>query len=137
MLITKCLIALAFVGVGFMASGQDAPATQGAQQPVRPWTHPDVLVEALKIRMDESQRLEFRAAITDFLQGYGSDVRRVLNSNNQANLPRKIATKRRNRVKEMDKTMAATLTEEQYPQYEAYRNALLAKMDEEAARRRR
>ena len=136
-LIRRCLVVLVLLGAGFQASAQDAPETQAPQQPVRPWTHPDVIVEALKIRMDEAQRLEFRSAITDFLQGYGSDVRRILNGNNQANLPRKIATKRRNRAKQMDKTMAAVLTDEQYPQYEAYRDALLAKMDEEAAQRRR
>ena len=144
MVIGKLFVIFALVGGSLVASAQvaepqvrAADSAQAAQQPVRPWTHPDVIVEALKIRMGEDQRVEFRAAITAFLQGYGSDERRIFNSNNQANLPRKIATKRRNRVKQMDETMAGVLSEEQFVQYESYRNALLAKMDEEAAARRR
>ena len=108
----------------------------GAQEPPRPWEHPDVVRAALEIRMEPDQRPIFRATVTEFLRSYGADVRKLMLSNNQANLPHKMATKRRHRVRAMDESMAAVLDDGQYPRYETYRDMLLKMMDERAAGRR-
>ena len=102
-----------------------------------PWTHPDVLKAAIEIRMTQDQSPRFRSAITTFLEGFNSDVKRLLNVRNPNDLPRKIASKRRARVKAMDAEVQEFLNEEQMPAYEAYRDLLLEKMDESAAKRRR
>ena len=100
-----------------------------------PWTHPDVLKAAIEIRMTQDQRPRFRSAITTFLQGFNSDVRRLLNVRNPNDLPRKIASKRRSRVKALDSEVQEFLTDEQMSAYEAYRDMLLEKMDERTAKR--
>lgn len=103
----------------------------------QPWRHPDVLKAAIDIRMNAEQRPQFQSAISEMLQGYGSDVRKLMRKHNQTNLPKKIAKKRKVRVKSMDQAMATFLTQEQMPAYAIYRDTLLEKMDERAAERRR
>ncbi|NKC00011.1 MAG: hypothetical protein GKR90_16130 [Pseudomonadales bacterium] len=102
----------------------------------RPWTDPEVLQAAFSIAMTAEQQPQFRAAVADFLQGYGSDVRKLLNGRNNLRIERKIASKRRNRVKTMDNEVATFLSEAQLGAYENYRATLLAKMDERAKARR-
>ena len=112
-------------------------ASSVSAQDYDPWSNPEVLRAAWEISLSEDQRPGFRAAVTTFLQDYGADVRKLLRSNNPTDLPRKIARKRKSRVKIMDEQMAMILSEPQIPKYEAYRDLLLAKMDERAAQRRR
>ncbi|MEM7077882.1 MAG: hypothetical protein AAF513_04545 [Pseudomonadota bacterium] len=106
-------------------------------QPVPPWMAPEVLKAAIDINMTQEQSQQFRGAITEFLQGFNADVRKLLNGNNVTNMPRKIAKKRRVRVESMDEQMGAILSAEQQAAYANYRDLLLAKMDEAAAARRR
>ncbi len=112
-----------------------APLAHGEEQV--PWTHPEVLKAAWEIGLTQEQRPRFQKGVGDFLQGIGSDVRRLLNSNNQTDLPRKIASKRRSRVRKMDEQMTEILSIEQQSAYATYRDLLLQKMDERAANRRR
>ena len=122
--------ALGYIALGALLALSPAVfAQEGA-----PWTHPDVLKAASDVRMSQDQRPQFRRAVTAFLEGFNSDVKRLLNARSPHDLPRKIASKRRHRVKEMDKTMQAFLMPGQIPAYEAYRDLLLQKMDERAAR---
>ncbi len=108
-----------------------------AQEASQPWTHPEVLRAAIVIGLSEDQRPLFRGAVSEFLQGFGADVQRLLRANNQTNLPRKIASKRRIRAKAMDEQMQELLSEEQFTAYESYRDKLLEQMDKRAAARRR
>ena len=108
-----------------------------AEEDVQPWRHPDVLKAAIDIGMNAEQRPQFQEAITEMLQGYGSDVRKLMRAHNQTNLPKKIEKKRKVRVKALDKTVAGFLTEDQMNAYAIYRDTLLDKMAERAAARRR
>ena len=108
-----------------------------AEEDVQPWRHPDVLKAAIDIGMNAEQRPQFQEAITEMLQGYGSDVRKLMRAHNQTNLPKKIEKKRKVRVKALDKTVAGFLTEDQMTAYAIYRDTLLDKMAERAAARRR
>ena len=101
-----------------------------------PWTHPEVLRAAFQIGMTPDQQPQFREAVREFLEGLNVDVNRLLNSRDLDDLPRKIASKRRARVRAMDEQMAEFLSEDQQAGYEVYRDLLLDKMDERAARRR-
>ncbi len=112
-----------------------AASSVHAEQQVA-WAHPDVVKAAIQINMDEVQRDQFQASVTEFLEGYAADVRRLMRANNQTGLPRKIRRKRRSRVNTMDEQMAGVLSEEQIPAYENYRDTLLAKMEEFARMRR-
>ncbi len=112
-------------------------STVSAAEEQAPWTHPDVLRAAAQINLTDAQLKGFRSHVAEFLQGYGSDVARLMRANNQTNLPRKIAGKRRARVSNMDERMGDLLTAEQLPAYQSYRDTLLQKMDERAAARRR
>lgn len=102
------------------AYAQDAAPT--------PWTDPEVLQAAVRIDMDTVQSAAFRESVTEFLQGFGSDVQRLLRKHNQTGLPRKIERKRKKRVNTMDLQMAKILREAQMPAYAVYRDLLLAKM---------
>ena len=108
-----------------------------AEEEVQPWRHPDVLKAAIDMRVSAEQRPQFQAAITAMLQGYASDVRKLMRAHNQTNLPKKIEKKRKVRTKAMDKAVAEFLNKDQIPAYEIYRDTLLAKMAERAAQRRR
>ena len=108
-----------------------------AAEDVEPWRHPEVLKAAIDIGMNAEQRPQFQTAITEMLQGYGADVRKLLRAHNQTNLPKKIEKKRKVRVKALDKNVAGFLNEDQMPAYESYRDTLLDKMAERAAARRR
>ena len=117
-----------------LASCALMPSAYGEEEP--PWTHPEVVESARNIALSAQQGVKFRGAVREFLQGFDSDVRRLLNSNNRSDLPRKIAAKRRARVKDMDEQVAEFLSPEQQAAYEVYRDLLLEKMNERAARRR-
>ncbi len=114
-----------------------AGSIHAAEEQTQPWAHPDVLRAAMQINMNAEQRPKFQASVTEFLQGYGADVQRLMRANNQTGLPRKIAQKRRYRVSAMDEQMGALFGESQYSAYETYRDTLLAKMAEQARARRR
>jgi hypothetical protein len=114
-----------------------AAAPLGHAEEAAPWQDPEVIQAAWEIGLSPEQQASFRDIVTEFLEGYGSDVQRLLNSNNPTDLPRKISSKRRIRVKAMDEQMAALLSREQQTAYGTYRDLLLQKMDEAAARRRR
>lgn len=95
-----------------------------------PWTHPEVLQAAVNIGMTDEQQPQFREALTEFLQGFSADVRKLMRANNQTDLPRKIERKRNRRVSNMDKQMSTFLDPTQYAAYEIYRDTLLEKMDD-------
>lgn len=101
---------------------------QAAEQPQPAWRDPAVLKAALEIGLTPEQQPAFRDAITTFFQGYGADVRRLVNGRNVTNLPRKIARKLSNRTKEMNQTMSGFLSADQFARYENYRGILLAAM---------
>ena len=109
----------------------------GYGEETQPWRDAEVLQAALDIGMSAEQTDKFRLAVREFLRGYASDVKRLLNARNRNDLPRKIASKRRARVRTMNDQMAELLSEDQLTAYEDYRELLLEKMDEAAARRRR
>ena len=99
------------------------------------WQDPQVLRAAFEIDMTPEQRPHFRESMTEFLQGYGADVRRILNGRDRTDLPRKIERKRRARLRSMDRQMGDFLTEAQWPAYERWRDLLLEKMAEQFRRR--
>jgi hypothetical protein len=111
-------------------------AGQAFSEQADPWAHPEVIRAAAMIGLDSEQQPKFRDSVSEFLQGFGSDVQRLFKRNNQTDLPRRIASKRRARVKAMDARMAEFLSDEQLPNYVVYRDLLLKKMDERAANRR-
>ncbi|MEM7020334.1 MAG: EF-hand domain-containing protein [Pseudomonadota bacterium] len=116
---------------------ENPPKRPNQDQPQGPWTHPEVMKAALDIGMSEEQQAKFRESVGEYLTGLGDDVRRLLRSNNQSNLERKIASKRRARTKAMNEQMQAMLSPEQYPKYEVYRELLFEKMDEAQKKRGR
>ncbi len=91
---------------------------------------------ATNINLTPTQWEPFRGAVSDFLQGFGKDVSRVLRASDQRDLPRKIAKKRRSRVKSVNQQMQDILSPEQLPAYAVYRDTLLEKVDEQAQHRR-
>ena len=130
-------ICLSLPLAGLSAGESVGPAGGKDKATYEPWAHPEVLRAAYFIGLDTTQQPQFRAYVTEFLQGYSADVRKLLRGNNVTNLRRKVATKRRNRVNDMNEAMAKILSQEQLTSYEAYRDLLLQKMDEKAAARRR
>ncbi|MEZ5559807.1 MAG: hypothetical protein R3E86_14845 [Pseudomonadales bacterium] len=106
-------------------------ATSGAaaaeEQPVPPWFQPDVLRAAVAINLSDEQKPQFQEAISDFfndrMEMINKEVRR-----NPPNLERRIHSRTNSLVKAMDEKMGTFLTPEQMPQYEVYRDTLLANL---------
>ena len=96
------------IAVALVSLLATAPLAHGEEQV--PWTHPEVLKAAWEIGLAPEQRPRFQKGVGDFLEGFGSDVLQLLNSNNQTDLPRKITSKRRSRVRKMDEQMKEILS---------------------------
>lgn len=95
-----------------------------AQQPTPAFMQPEVLKAAVAINLTEGQQPVFQQAITTFAQERINALGRLMRGNNQTNIDRKWRTRTRKLLKDMDETMKATLTEEQWPAYENYRETL-------------
>lgn len=104
---------------------QQAP---GAEQQQPPWMQPDVVKAAAEIGLTPEQQAPFRDAVTTMLTKMRQDVNRVLNGIDNRDIPRKLETRRKMRVRELNETMQQLLTAEQMPKYETYRDLLLTKM---------
>ena len=102
-----------------------------------PFLNPEVVKAAVAIQMSAEQSAEFRKITGEFGDSLGPAFSKLVQRTNPAHLPRKWRTKRGRLVKDMNKKMAAVLTDEQYPLYEQYVEVLLEKMDEQAAQRAR
>lgn len=102
--------------------------TVSAQENRPPWATDDVIAAAIQIGMDDNQRLQFRDAVTTFLEEYQKAVNKLLRAHNVSNLERKIDSKRKALVGDMDESMAQFLSEDQIPRYDAYRDLLLSKL---------
>ncbi|MFT7652614.1 MAG: hypothetical protein ACI9ON_002790 [Limisphaerales bacterium] len=99
-------------------------AVQAQDQPKPAFMQPEVLRAALAINMTEAQKPQFQAALTRFFDGRWSSLARLMQKNNQTDLPRKWKKKTNSLLKTMDKEVAGFLTEEQLPAYDTYRNTL-------------
>lgn len=101
--------------------------TQGsrAQETERPpWLSDEVVAAALAIGMTDEQLGPFRASVAAFLQTYRDDARRIIRRGDagiETQLQRALSTAAR----QMDKQMAAFLTDDQMVPYQHYREALL------------
>ena len=99
-----------------------------AEQPRPPWLQPDVVKASVDIGMDEEQGALFRASVGRFLDGRMKALNRLLQGNNVTDIERKLKRKTKTLKKQMDQEMAEFLTDEQYPKYEVYRDALMSHM---------
>lgn len=87
-----------------------------------------LLKAAMDIQMNEEQTAAFQANLQEFMNDLASSTRKLMRRNNETNVEKKILRKRKQLLNSMDEKMAAVLTEEQYPRYEAYRDLLYARM---------
>lgn len=99
-----------------------------AEEQVPGFMHPEVLQAAAAIKLTDEQITPFREAVGAFVNGRMQAFNLLMRKNNQTNLPRKMKSKTNALLKEMDKTMAGFLTEEQIPAYKKYRAKLKAKL---------
>ena len=89
---------------------------------------PEVLRAAIAINLTEEQKPRFQAALGEFINARMQAINRLVRKNNQTDLKRKIKSKSNSLLKQMDKDMAAFLSEEQLPAYQSYRETLKANM---------
>ncbi len=97
------------------------------QQLTPPWMEPDVLKAAIDIGMNDEQLPQFRASITEFMDGRTKALNRLLRGHNVTNMDRKMKSRTNSLKRAMNKQMSEFLTEEQYSQYETYRDLLMSK----------
>ena len=67
-----------------------------APEPVRgapPWADKEVLILAASIQMDDAQTSQFQQSVAAFVQNYFGDIRKVMNSRDQANITLRISPK--------------------------------------------
>jgi len=92
------------------------------QQPA--YLQPEVLKAALEINLTDEQKPQFQQALTDFVNGRMKAFNKLMRGHNQSNIERKMKSRTNSLLKQMDKDMAAFLTEEQMPAYKNYRKTL-------------
>ncbi|MEM7000855.1 MAG: hypothetical protein AAF529_08715 [Pseudomonadota bacterium] len=100
----------------------------GAAEQTPAFMQPEVLKAAIAIGLNEEQKPKFQAALGDFVNARLQAIGKLMRKRNQTGLPRKIKSKTRSLLKQMDADMAAFLTPEQMPAYENYRDTLKANL---------
>jgi|GEM_PF-619911 len=116
--------------IGSLVFAATAWAEEAPKPPTPPWLHPEVLKAGGAMDLTEEQMPKFRESLTQLIADRTRATNRLLQRNNVSNLDRKLKTASNRQFKKMDKRMAKILTDEQYPQYETYRDVLKAKMGE-------
>ena len=99
-----------------------------AQQTTPGFMKPEVLAAVAKIEMNEEQQAQFREALGQFVDARVKAIRKLIRSNSQTNLSRKIRSRTNSLLKQLDKDVAVFLTGEQMPAYQEYRDALKANL---------
>lgn len=94
-----------------------------------PWLTEEVLAAGAAIQLTEVQAAPFRENVSQFLQSYGEEVRRLIRRN-EPDLQIHIDRKRESLARKMDAGMEKVLSEEQMAPYQDYRRALLAALDQ-------
>ncbi|MDG2277636.1 MAG: hypothetical protein P8L31_06710 [Pseudomonadales bacterium] len=105
-----------------------ASAPAGAEGPKPAFLQPDVLKAALAINLTDEQKPVFRDAITAFAQSRIDALGKLMRGNQRTGIDRRWKSKTRAILKEMDDTLRPVLTEDQWPAYEDYREALKANL---------
>ncbi len=89
---------------------------------------PEVLKAALAINLTEVQKPQFQAAVTEFFNGRMEAFNLLSRRHNQTGIPRKMKSRTKKLLKNMDESVASFLTPEQMPAYEHYRDTLKSKL---------
>jgi len=127
---------LALTGASVLNAAESRTADDARKAQPGPWMDPDVMKAAAAIKMDSEQATVFRSSLGTFVDAVMKETLRLMKIE-VADMPRKLRSKRRKLVKNMDKAMAEVLAEDQYTHYEVYRNLLLKKMTKMADGKRR
>ena len=93
----------------------------------RPGLSLTFLRASLEIGLDEAQFEPFRTIVSEFINGRIKALNKLLRGHNVTDMERKMKSRTNALKRNMDKQMAALLTEEQYPRYESYRDLLMSK----------
>ena len=117
------LIAVLFCLSGFCLSG----LAQAAER-VPAFMQPEVLKAAAGIGLTETQQPLFRTAVGTFVDQRMKAINKLMRKHNQTGLQRKIKSKTNSLLRDMDKSMAEFLEDEQMPAYENYRDKLKANL---------
>ncbi len=99
-----------------------------AEEQRPPWLSDEVMAAAMAIGLTSEQMAPFRECVTDFLESYRDQARRLLRRG-AAGLEGQIKRLRNSLAREMDGRMATFLTEDQMVRYEDYRKALLDSLE--------
>lgn len=129
---------LLFANISYAAEPKPAATAATSAEvalPSEPWLQPEVLKAAVNIGMTQEQMPGFRAAVTDLVNNRAKAINKVMKRNNVSNLKRKINVASNRQFRKMDRSMAALLTDEQYPKYMIYRDLLSENM-QQATRKR-
>ena len=102
-----------------------ALSAKAATEPTPPWLQPEVVKAYLAIDLTDEQKPLFRDALTTYLQDSNRAIRSAINSN-KGNLEREIRRRVKKHISRWNDTVAAFLTDEQFPKFEIYRDTLLA-----------
>ena len=94
------------------------------KESTQPWLQPEVIQAAMAINLSEEQLPLFQQAMTNLVEEHVSESNKLLRRNNVENLKRKIKTATNRAFKEMDRTTAKFLTQDQVAPYLVYCNLL-------------
>ena len=102
------------------------PNTTTAEQNP-PWLQPQVIRAYMDIGLTDEQKPLFREALGEYLKKSNRAIQSAINSN-KGNLEREIRRRVKKQLNHWSSNVAEILTEEQYPKFEVYRDALVANM---------
>ncbi len=96
-----------------------------------PWLKPELLVHLVAMDLNESQKAEFREALTECLTGLQSVVQREIRKGG-VDIPRRIKRATNREYSKLDKRMKASLAEPQLAPWASYLEGLKVAMAESA-----
>ena len=96
-----------------------------------PWLNPELLVHIVAMDLDDSQKEEFREALTECLTGMQNIVQREIRKGG-VDIPRRIKRGINREYSKLDNRMKATLAEPQLEPWASYLEGLKVAMAESA-----
>jgi hypothetical protein len=124
--VVPSVLATVLLGLALTAVAEDAATPPTAPTPIQlpPWMTADVMKAAVAMNMTDVQKPEFNKAVGQYITDHFAMIQKEI-KRSAPNLDMTIKSRDRALVHTLDDNVHKILTQEQWPEYEKYKDALL------------
>ena len=126
-LVLPSALATVLLGFALIAVAEDAATPPTAPTPLQqlpPWMTADVIKAAVAMNMTDAQKPEFNKAVGQFITDHFAMIQKEI-KRSAPNLDMTIKSRDKALIHTLDDNVHKILTQEQWPEYENYKDALL------------